>query len=132
MSRPITHRFALALLAMASVVATPLVEACHSLHHMTSDSKCDLWEIACSPTSQLSEAVTNIGGKVKRVTYATGYNLKLRGTIEIMKKEFLQEKPKELWISLPCKNWSSQQNFFTHDPAYQKQLDSRRRDRCAC
>ena len=45
-----------------------------------------------------------------------------------MKKEFLQEKPKELWISLPCENCSSQQNFFTHDPAYQKQLDSRRRD----
>ena len=80
-SRPITQRFALALLAIASVVATPLVEACQSLHHMTSDSKCDLWEIACSPTSQLSEAVTNVGGKVKRVTYAIGYNLKSVGPL---------------------------------------------------
>ena len=101
--RPITQRIALALVALATVVASPLVDACQSLHHLTSDSKCDMWEIACSPTSQLAEAVTNLGGKVKRVTYATGYNLKLRGTIETMKREFLQEKPRELWISLPCK-----------------------------
>ena len=101
------------------------------------ENKYDLVEVACAPTSQLTQTFEGANYECLRVNQLTGYNLDTKkGTFELHQE--LRRKPAKLaWISLPCTRLTALQNLTERDEIqmakYQKRLgqDLRRSDEVA-
>ena len=101
------------------------------------ENKYDLVEVACAPTSQLTQTFEGANYECLRVNQLTGYNLDTKkGTFELHQE--MRRKPAKLaWISLPCTRLTALQNLTERDEIqmakYQKRLgqDLRRSDEVA-
>ena len=75
------------------------------------DPRLDLMEIACAPTSALSQEFMQSGYECLRVNYKNGFNLDRReGTLKAV-SEMGRLKPRLSWVSMQCTRLSSLQNL---------------------
>ena len=111
--RSISSRIGAALLATLVLVnnATCLcaqgVLSYDTLAATRSDSMDELWEIACSPTSNLGNACKEQNMPAKRMNLESGYDVYSPETWQRLRAEARVRAPKRLWIALPCTVWSS-------------------------
>ena len=61
-----------------------------------------VWELFCSPESTLSQEVLKSGIRAVRINLASGFDLYKPETYEQLKKLWLLQRPKKIWISSPC------------------------------
>jgi hypothetical protein len=47
----------------------------------------------------------------RRINLEQGYDLRKAATWDRLFQEAVREKPKRLWLSLPCTPWTMMQNF---------------------
>ena len=75
------------------------------------DPRLDLMEVACAPTSSLSQEFINAGYECLRVNYKNGYDLDRRAGTSKTVEEMNRRKPRLSWISLPCTRLTPLQNL---------------------
>ena len=103
-------RLAKLVLAMAMVVnsvfagsaETLLSQRAGALNTIERVRRVTLWEVACAPDSSLSRHGQQLGHQVRRKNLAEGYDLQDRSTIQRLVEDARLEKPRKIWISLPC------------------------------
>ena len=76
----------------------------------------DFVEVACSPTSSLSEEMTRLGFVSKRVNYKEGFDLEKPSGTRMLKHELTLHPPGCAWISLPCTRLSPLVNLTERSP----------------
>ena len=76
----------------------------------------DFVEVACSPTSSLSEEMMRLGFMAKRVNYKEGYDLESPKGTSMLRQELLLHPPRCTWISLPCTRLSPLVNLTERTP----------------
>ena len=96
------------------------------------DPRLDLMEVACAPTSSLSQEFINAGYECLRVNYKSGYDLDRRAGTSKTVEEMNRRKPRLSWISLPCTRLTPLQNLTPRTDAQweafarRQQMDLRR------
>ena len=109
-----THRIAQATLLMAVAVngifgaaASELVKTRLSDKiTMSRGDRITLWEVACAPNSSLAAHGEKLGHDVRRKNLANGYDLSRKQVVQQLIADAKLEKPRRIWISLPCTVWS--------------------------
>lgn len=76
----------------------------------------DFVEVACSPTSSLSEEMTKLGFMSKRVNYREGFDLESPKGTAMLKQQLVLHPPRCTWISLLCTRLSPLVNLTERTP----------------
>ena len=85
-----------------------------------------MWEVCCRPTSTLTAECQNSGMVGLRKSIENGYDLEKRSTAEKLKEELKRERPRRLWFSLRCTEWTLIQNINQRTEAQRELLRKRR------
>ena len=130
--KPVQDRVARRLEMLLRRQDAALLSALHWVDELASTIECppgwdDLWEVACSPKSRLSQkhAIYKVGGPF-RVTLEDGHDLEKSETIRQLLLRSKTSAPKRMWISIPCTVWSGQRNANQETPQQVKRLEKRR------
>eukprot|EP00438_Fugacium_kawagutii_P018226 Skav218341 [mRNA] locus=scaffold755:624672:632918:- [translate_table: standard] len=102
-------------LARAATITAALLCPLQELVGMVQPER-HLAEIACSPTSNLSEAFMQNGYSADRINYKTGYDLDSRKGTTKLKEDFEKKPPKLAWTSMKCTRLSGLQNLTQRTP----------------
>ena len=117
---PLAKRLAKAA-ALTRVLMAPIYEMVNAI-----DSKIDLMEIACSPTSSLTSAFEASGFNCLRVNHLSNFDLDtLKGTT-MLKEKILTDVPKLAWVSLPCTRLSALQLLTPRDEEAWSRFEKKR------
>ena len=85
-----------------------------------------LVELACSPTSVLTEEARKKGLKAERLSIWNGYDLASNDGVTKALKFIEQEAPEHLWISTECTPFSPMQNVNQRNPKQVQDLETKR------
>jgi hypothetical protein len=118
-----THRIAQATLLMAVAVNSVFGAAASELVKtrlsdkikVNTGERIPLWEVACAPNSTLAAHGERLGHNVRRKNLANGYGLSKKQVVQQLIADAKQERPRRIWISLPCTVWSqfTRLNYYT-------------------
>ena len=130
-----THRIAQATLLMAVAVngifgaaASELVKTRLSDKiTMSRGDRITLWEVACAPNSSLAAHGEKLGHDVLQKNLANGYDLSRKQVVQQLIADAKLEKPRRIWISLPCTVWSQFTRLNYYTPEGKMTLELRRR-----
>eukprot|EP00435_Cladocopium_sp_Y103_P014653 s1726_g3.t1 len=101
-------------LAKAATLSAIVVAPVTDLFRAT-EAKLDLMEVACSPTSTLTETFEKNGFSCERINHLTGYDLDTKRGTTALAQNIKLKHPRLTWISLPCTRLSSLQNLTERD-----------------
>ena len=115
----------LGLSLFAAAGATAVEEINKQISRTT--SSCDVWEVCCASDGGLTQACQDIGLRAERYTIENGYDLRKRSTSVSLTLKAKEEKPKKVWASPPCTDFSQILNL-TQNEAFRKNLPRRRQE----
>ena len=117
---PLAKRLAKAA-ALTSVLMAPVYELVNAV-----ESKIDMMEIACSPTSSLTSAFEADGFTCFRVNHLSDFNLDTQEGHDHAEGEDSDHGPKLAWVSLPCTRLSALQLLTPRDEEAWSRFEKKR------
>ena len=88
------------LVQLASALMTTMMVLTSTL--VTESPRVDLWEFCCSPHSNLTSEVTAVGLNSERINFQSRFDVYKDNTYDKLKEKYIIERPRRLWISVPC------------------------------
>ena len=85
-----------------------------------------IWELCCSPNSTLTSACLRLKLSALRKTIEAGYDFEKGETKDYLIQDYGRERPKKIWLSLRCTEWSNIQNLNQRDWKQQEALRKKR------
>ena len=70
----------------------------------------DFAEVCCTSDGLLSGAVTSLGGHAVQYSHWNGFDLTTKARTDKLKEDFLERKPRAVWMTPPCTTQRSQQS----------------------
>ena len=85
-----------------------------------------IWELRCSPNSALTSACLRLKLPAPPKTIEAGYHFEKGERKNYLIQDYDNERPKKIWLSLRCTEWSNIQNLNQRDWKQQEALRKKR------